>query len=977
MTDAGPSLNKEQKEAVEHGLGPLLIIAGAGTGKTTVVTQRIKHLITNNLAQPSEILALTFTEKAACEMEERIDQAMPYGYSQMWICTFHSFCDRVLRNEALQIGLDPRYRLMTEAESIRFFKQLLFEFKLKYFCPLGNPAKFISGMIQHFSRLKDEDVLPSEYVKWVNRQSKSKSKIDIETDKDKEKFQELAGAYEKYEELKAKGGKMDFSDLISNTLKLFRSRPNVLKQYQKQFKYILVDEFQDTNIAQNDLVKMLTGDKQNLTVVADDDQSIYKWRGAAVSNVMQFRTSFPRLKVVSLTTNYRSTQTILDYSYKLIQNNNPDRLEVRENINKKLIAASQDKGSVPEFLHVAKVEDEAEIVVKKILKLVKTENRNFSDFAILVRANNHSDPFVRAFSRLAVPYQFLGPGQLFHKEEVKELIAYLKVLYNFEDSVAFYKVLTMDIFGISGRDLAATINYAKKFNSSLFEAAEKVVKGDVLVDTDTKRKISVIVEMIHKHLKLVSKESAGQIAYYFLQDSGILKSMINPQTESDAKKVSNIAKFFDKLKSYETDNDDASVFAVVDWIDLSMDLGESPLANDTDWDKENAVNILTIHSSKGLEFPVVFVVNLVSQRFPTIERREQIPIPEELIKEVLPVGDYHLQEERRLFYVAVTRAKERLFLTAADYYGEGKREKKISQFVVEMLGQEAVVKYDKEIEQETEQLSFLNFAPMVLEKTNAPQLNTPRPVTYLSYSQIDTFNFCPLHYKMRYISKIPTSTSAALSFGNTLHITLKEFNDSIRRGQIIGKKELLGIYDKSWIKEGYQNKSHEREMKRKGESYLNAYLESDLFDPKNPPLALEEPFTFSLGNSLKVGGKIDRVNKTAKGIEIIDYKTTDYSSKDLPTAKELAKDLQLSFYALAAQHVKFPFLSKPQGEIILSLYLFDKGVKLSTTRTTEDLEVATSEILKTKEEIEKSDFSCKGGFWCKNCEYKLFCEAHS
>ena len=387
-----------------------------------------------------------------------------------------------------------------------------------------------------------------------SRQSKSKSKIDIETDKDKEKFQELAGAYEKYEELKAKGGKMDFSDLISNTLKLFRSRPNVLKQYQKQFKYILVDEFQDTNIAQNDLVKMLTGDKQNLTVVADDDQSIYKWRGAAVSNVMQFRTSFPRLKVVSLTTNYRSTQTILDYSYKLIQNNNPDRLEVRENINKKLIAASQDKGSVPEFLHVAKVEDEAEIVVKKILKLVKTENRNFSDFAILVRANNHSDPFVRAFSRLAVPYQFLGPGQLFHKEEVKELIAYLKVLYNFEDSVAFYKVLSNEYFDIAPRDIAAMGNYAKKYNLSLFETAEIVAKNSPSSKTDTSRNASEgpvlsgdskervvkLVGIIKKHLGLTRRETAGQILYYFLEETGLIQKLLSPASVEAESKAKNI-----------------------------------------------------------------------------------------------------------------------------------------------------------------------------------------------------------------------------------------------------------------------------------------------------------------------------------------------------------------------------------------------------------------------------------------------------
>ncbi|KKQ99279.1 MAG: hypothetical protein UT26_C0055G0001, partial [Microgenomates group bacterium GW2011_GWC1_39_12] len=247
-------LNKEQTKAVRFGNGPLLIIAGAGTGKTTVITERIKYLILSKKANPQEILALTFTEKASREMEERIDLAMPYGTTQMWISTFHAFCDRILRNESLSIGLDPNYKLMGEAETIQFFKDHLFDFSLSYFRPLGNPTKFISGMLQHFNRLKDEDISPEQYKDWANKQ----------TD---DSYKELAGAYRKYEELKIKESVVDYSDLIANTLKLFRSRKKILEGYQKQFKYILIDEFQDTNIAQNELTVLLAGKKQNLTIV--------------------------------------------------------------------------------------------------------------------------------------------------------------------------------------------------------------------------------------------------------------------------------------------------------------------------------------------------------------------------------------------------------------------------------------------------------------------------------------------------------------------------------------------------------------------------------------------------------------------------------------------------------------------------------------------------------------------------------------
>ncbi|MBI2267985.1 MAG: ATP-dependent helicase [Candidatus Blackburnbacteria bacterium] len=952
------TLNDQQRVAVQYGEGSLLIIAGAGTGKTTVITERVKYLILERNVLSSELLALTFTEKASREMEERVDVAMPYGYAQMWISTFHSFGDRILRNEAVHIGLDPRYRLITEAEAIRFIREHLFEFELVYFRPLGNPTRFLSGMFQHFCRLKDEDICAFDYVKWAEKQ-KGRGR-------ENEKWLELAHAYFKYEELKNKYSVMDFSDLISNTLKLFRERPNVLEQYQKQFNYILVDEFQDTNIAQYELIKLLAPPSKNanLTVVGDDSQSIYKFRGAAISNILNFMKDYKGAEIAVLTKNYRSTQAILDRAYQLIQHNNPDTLEAKLGIDKNLVSVKEQRGQDVEFIHADRVENEAELIVKKILQLLEEEKRSFSDFAILVRANNHSEPFVQALSRAGLPYQFLGPGQLFRQPEVKELIAYLKVLYNFEDSIAFYKVLSMEHFDIPARDLAVITNYARRVNVSLFEAAERV--NEIFVSEGAKKKVLDIVAMIHNHLKLVPSKSAGYIVYRFLEESGILQFMGSSKNATDEKRTQNIARFFDKLKTYETDHEDASIFAVVDWIELSLDLGESPLASNYDWAREDAVNILTVHSSKGLEFPVVFVVNLVDQRFPTRERSEQIPIPDELIKEVLPQGNYHLQEERRLFYVAMTRARERLYLTAADYYGEGKREKKISLFVPEALGVEVLQKKAKKVEQ----LLILDYSPLDREPFQGGVL---QPITYLSYSQIDCFNFCPLHYKLRYVLKIPTPPTAALSFGNTLHATLKNFCELPKSEMGNEEKKILEIYDRNWISEGYTSRLHEEKMKKRGREYLLDYLKTDLHSTREP-LALERPFTLSIGKFLKVGGKIDRVDRTENGIEIIDYKTTDLSFKDLPTSRELEKDLQLSVYALAATMIQDPIFSKMPEQIKLSLYYLDKGTKVSTTRTAKQLEVARKDILRMKEEIEKSDFVCSGNFWCKSCEYKLFCE---
>lgn len=967
-----PKLNKEQKLAVEHKKGPLLIIAGAGTGKTTVITERIKHLILSGVVKPQEVLALTFTEKASKEMQDRVDVAMPMGYTQMWISTFHSFCDRVLRDEGLAIGLDTRYKLLTEAEAIRFLRDNLFEFNLKYFRPLGNPNKFVGGLLQHFSRLADEDIGPQEYLEWAKKH-KTKSIKHKEEELENEKWLELANAYQKYEDMKIKGSFMDFADLITFTLKLFRERPNVLTDYQKKFKYILVDEFQDTNIAQNELVKLLVGKEQNITVVADDDQSVYHWRGAATSNVIQFRETYPKSKIIVLTQNYRSTQEILDIAYKVIQNNNPDRLEVVEKISKKLKAANRIAGDEPELIYTDRVENEAEEVARKIVELSEKENYNFSDFAVLVRANNHADSFVKSFTRAGIPHQFLGPAKLFQQQEVKELISYLKVLYNLEDWSAFYQVATMDVFQIDELTISRLVASAKKQNLTLFEVAHSSLRssGQAGFLVKSKEKIEKLVSLIEKDLKRLSKVSAGQILYDFLLEIGILQQISKPQTLEQEVRSLNIFSLLEKIRRFEIEREDISVFSVVDWIDLQTEVGESPLAANLDWQEENAVNILTIHSAKGLEFPVVFVVNLSSGRFPSLERREPIPIPDELIKEVLPKGDYHLQEERRLFYVAATRAKERLFVTAADYYGEGKREKKLSPFVFEMFPN------PQKMVREAEQLSLSDIPQRKVvsidKKAVSGQLSA---VSYLSHSQIETFKFCPLHYKLRYILKIPTPQTASLSFGSTLHLVMKEFSSKDTKNKD-GKDEILKLLEKHWIPVGYESKKHQDLMKKRGEEYLKNYLKSDLYKPEVPPKLLEQKFIFPIDRGLKIGGVIDRVDETKNGIEIIDYKTTDFMNKDIPTEKELKKDLQLSIYAMAANKIAEEPLGKSLEEITLSLYFFDLGIKVSTTRTAEELEEARQEILKVKQEIETSDFACNKNYFCKDCEFSMFCGANS
>lgn len=964
-------LNPEQKKAVEHKDGPLLIIAGAGTGKTTVVTERIKHLIAKKFAAPSEILALTFTDRAAREMEDRVDRAMPYGYTQMWISTFHGFCDTILREEGLAIGMNPNFKLMTEAESITFLKKHLFKLDLDYFRPLGNPNKFLENLLTHFSRLSDEDITPKEYIKFA----KAKVKSDGENEDEKleiKKTLELANAYEQYSMFKLKEGLLDFADLISQTLFLLRTRKNVLKRLQERFKYILVDEFQDTNFAQNELAILLAGKQQNITVVADDDQAIYRWRGAALSNVIQFRNNFPKAEVITLIRNYRSTQEILNHAYDLIQANNPDRLEVVENINKKLVSDRKIEGKPVELIFEDRVDEEAEEIAKTIKNLTKSK-QNYSDVAILVRANNHAQPITVALQRNKIPYQFLGPGYLLRQEEIKNLIAYFKVLYNLDDSVSLFRVLSMDILNLSVRDISNLLSIGRKNNSSLFEVMENVNR--TYFPDETKDKIEKITKMISRHLELTKKEPPGQILYYFLLDSGLLNSFLEVKSERDEKVASNIAKFFDKIKTFETVNPDANIYNLVDYLDLQMEMGDSPLVSENDFQKTNAVNILTIHSSKGLEFPIVFMVNLVNERFPTRERKEKIPLDEQLIKEVVPVGDHHLQEERRLFYVGMTRARDRLFFTGAKFYADGKREKKISPFVFEAIPQlEKVLNEKKEIKQ----LSFLEAIQDYQEEKSDNRLTNDSPLTiqYLSYTQLQTFAICPLHYRAQFLLKLPTPKTAPLSFGISVHSAFNEFYEKIKAGEKQTVNDFQDILTASWISEGYQEKSHEQKMRDLGRKIIDDYYKK-LFDSKKLPLANEIPFSFFLKRPdgkppVKIVGKMDRIDDLGNGqIEIIDYKT---GSSD--GAFKQSYEFQLGVYALAATEVNDPILKKKPEDITVSLMYLEDLKKISKQMTTEDVEKTKKMILEKIEEIEKSDFKCSHSILCQNCEYKILCNAN-
>ncbi len=969
-------LNEQQKKAVLHTKSPILVVAGPGTGKTYVIVEKVKYLINKKLAKPDQILALTFTEKAAFEMEERVDKALPYGYFQMWISTFHSFADQILRDEITHIGLNPSFKLMSDAESTIFLRNNLFLFDLKYFRPLTSPNKFLEALLNHFSRLKDEDVNPEEYLKWAKKIQKSQ-KLSLE---ERKKYLELAKAYDFYQKLKVREGYFDFSDLIYYLLQLFRKRKSILGRYQKHFKYILVDEFQDTNIAQYELIKLLCPAMRspNLTVVGDDSQAIYKFRGASVSNILNFMKDYPKGKLVTLKKNYRSIQPVLDASYDLIKYNDPDTLEAQLGISKQLLSQRKDSinNRAVEFYFAQNIQEEADYVSNEILKLIKAKKYSFSDFAILVRANNYAESFIRSLINSGIPYQFWGPAMLFRQPEVKDLISYLNVLVNLEDTMSLYRVLSMDVFNIDHKDLALLLYFARKTSLTLFNAIEiylglkqkKYYREDYLIykkytprlNKSTEEKLLAVYEMIKKHLKRVRKDTAGQVLYYFMEDAKLLDKMVNYKSEKEEQIALNISKFFSRLKNYETEHEDASVFAVTDYIKMSMELGESPLVAQTDISLYDAVNILTVHATKGLEFPIVFLINLTEQRFPTMERREKIPIPDAMIKEILPKRDSHELEERRLFYVGLTRAKDKVYLTSSLFYAEGKRERKISRFVVETIGQKALTD-SLEIDKDTKaQLSIFRF-----KQNEEKIIKKPRPESYYSFSQLQTFLLCPLQYKLKYILRIPEPQTGPISFGITIHSTLEEFYRRFLKNPKIGVSKILEIYKRQWIPIGYYSKSYHDKTKKDGEEMLRNYIKK-LHNTNIKVLDLERNFRIKI-KGVTITGKMDRVDKKeGNRIEIIDYKTGKKGSDN-----DLKKSLQLSIYLLAATSPHL-YNKKPE-DIDLTFYFLQHTEKFSIKLDANLPEIRDS-VMKVIKKIQSTDFTKSSLKACNRCSY---CQIYS
>lgn len=951
-------LNDDQKKAVKHGEGPLLIIAGAGTGKTKVITHRIAYLIATKQARPEQILAVTFTEKAANEMEERVDVLTPYSYSFVEISTFNSFGERVLRNWGHELGYSPDVRLLDDVEQAIFFRERLFLFPLDYFRPLSSPTRHIQELLNMIKRLKQENIAPERYLEYAKNFSR-KAVDPVEKDT-AAKYVEMAEVYAKYTELLREEGKIDFEDQVLNAVELFKKRPSILRDFQERYKYILVDEFQDTNSVQFELLKILVQKHRNISVVGDDDQSIFRFRGASLSNILNFRRVYPDAKKIVLNRNYRSTQPILDAAYQLIQHNNPERLEVQEKIVKKLMSEVNTEGKSIHMLQFDSLSHETDRVAEIILEKI-AEGFHFKDFAILVRRNADGDPFLRSLNMKGIPFRFSGSRGLYSQDEVKILVSFIKALTDFEDSKSLFFLSLSDVYKIDPYDLSILANFARKKNVSLHQVYRKIQNGQSPVDVagDTEDKVKRIFSDLLYFVRLAGSKNAGQVLYSFLERSGYLKTLVREEGLPAEIKTKNIRIFFDKVKNFSDLSDEDSLYSFSRHLDLLQQVGDNPASAEADLE-DDAVNVLTIHKSKGLEFPFVFMVSLIADRFPGRGRKEKISVPENLAPVDFLSGENIIREERRLFYVGMTRAMKFLYLTWSRDYGL-KRLKKVSPFVLEAfdLAHPPEETLRSSALEEIKRYASREVMPAKVLRAEEGELLS------LSFFRLDDYLTCPLRYKFRHILNVPLLPHHNLVFGRTLHHVIHLYlRKKISNGGI-SEEDLIEAYKKIWVNEGFLSREHEEMRRNAGEGALRLFYRREE-KAGQLPKSIEKNFRW-FHKDIKFSGRWDRIDETDSGGIIIDYKASGV--KDQKEADKKTRDsLQMDLYALS-------FLKTQDREPFETrLHFLESDVVGHASKGKVEMDRSLSKIEEAAEGIRRKNFKAKADWHnCSHCDFKTIC----
>ncbi|MCC0686006.1 DUF3553 domain-containing protein [Clostridioides sp. ZZV15-6383] len=678
------TLNPAQREAVEKTEGPVLILAGAGSGKTKVLTTRIAYLIEDKGVQAPNILAITFTNKAANEMRERVEQNIGPETKDMWISTFHSCCVRILRKDINKIGYNRSFVIYDSADQVTLVKDCLKELNLsdKVFEP--------KAVISAISGAKDKLYTPKQF-KDINMADNRMVKI--------------ADIYALYQDRLKRNSALDFDDLILKTVELFKANDEVLAYYRSRFRYIMVDEYQDTSKAQYELIKLLAREHQNICVVGDDDQSIYGWRGADIRNILEFEKDYDNVHVVKLEQNYRSTQVILDAANKVISNN-------IERKRKKLWSEKKEGELIKIQLTGSEIE-EADFIADSIAQIARKENRPYKDFAVLYRANAQARPVEDALNRSQIPYNIYGGTKFYERKEIKDLLAYLRVIQNPQDDISIKRIINVPRRGIGLRTIEKIEDRANLKQESIYSVLIDIETNSD-ISTKARASISGFVDIIGTLRTIKEVYPVSKLIEKVLDTTGYMDELVEIRNKNEKDltgkgeeaqdRIDNLREFISIALEFESSSDDT-----YENKDLETFLTSIALTSESNDEEDNdRVSLMTIHTSKGLEFPVVFLTGMEEGLFP-------------ISRAIKSMSDSQIEEERRLCYVGITRAKEELYMSLTEKRTlYGKTNVAIASRFMEELPEECIERLYKV----KKELSYSKANYNMLDKYTKKYMNT-------------------------------------------------------------------------------------------------------------------------------------------------------------------------------------------------------------------------------------------------------------
>jgi DNA helicase-2/ATP-dependent DNA helicase PcrA len=989
-------LNKNQIKAIMTINGPVMIIAGAGTGKTKVLVERYAYLVLNKNISTENILMLAYNERAAREMEERLDELLPYGYTDRWVHTFHAFCTRLLRAHTAKVQLTSDFTILDSVGQWLKLREIVRPMssrgELPLCAPATHPTKYLSDIHLHIVHLQEMGISPEEYHEWLYDQTKfgqdplffdSEITKTKSTQKSIDLYREISKIYTAYISFLRAEGATDFPGLLTLTYSLLQNSPDVRMWARSQFLYAMVDEYQDTNALQANILKQLfePGSCANIAIVGDDDQSIYRFRGAHIKNILSFTEEYPNAKTIVLTENYRSRQEILNTSAQLIKSDATERLAGKKigSIGhiKKHLTQSKRNWILPKvrqpvlaawFMHH---EQEAMWIGESILQLKKKNKKmKWSDCAILTRTNEMSKSLAKICESYGVPFHWMASAGLYNTPTVMDAIAGLRVMAHPHDSLSLWRVLQWPIpnWTITIDHLArAMILRERKPHISLWDA---LLHPEVCTSSKMKTKVMRVLDCISSAIRTAAHQQALSSLINLFHSSGYTSWILSLSDEKEKQeRLRHLELFSIRLHRHATENYNSTVSTFLD--DFEGEL-EADFDGDLPFDPNDgpdAVSIMTLHASKGLEWPVVFIPGCAERKFPSDRRGETFPVPSTLCR-TLQIDDekeQHIREERRLAYVGMTRSKERLYLSGAANYG-GSRQYTPSRFIAEA------------------RISI--FSPSVSPLPSLSHSAIQKNIQHAripsrsknkkwSWTQLETYMTCPLQYQFAHIYRIPKKGTHHLSFGNSLHRALQRMHDTLSyqtHEKVFTPQELFLLVDDAWSNDWYPSLEVERAWKQKAYDMIMRYYE--WYKAKNDvTIAMEKDFILRLQNGTSrfiVKGKIDRLAHKDNKVVIYDFKTG--SPQSLKKLKDSGRIGQLLLYRLAAEkalhldvdHVSFLYLASSSDS--------NEIVEVAITPSSQDLLDFEQKILDSMKRAESGDFTpLPEKEKCSLCPYRSIC----